>query len=576
MRTSRRLPRSTTVAVALSILATLGVAVPTQTAGATTTFSDVNPTAYYADAVTWAIDNDVTTGVGGGRFAPLAATTRAQAMTFLWRLSGRPAPVRVGTDQFTGTAGAYFADAAQWAFEQGITYGLGGTPEAPTTDFGADRPMTRAQFVAILWRLAGEPTVTVPAGFTGIAPGAFFAAAADWAAQRGIAAGDSIDFRGTNTLNRAQAVTFLKRYAEDVTTGAEGTDFSAPGPFEVGQREFTVNGSTLLQVYYPVDPADTAGRTPVTALSSALALGPPGSALRTLIGSIAPGLIQNLPVRYFVDAPISGEGPFRIYLSSHGFAGDPRYVVSHLSHLASYGFIVAAPSHPKRSLSSIGNRFLTGGTIPLPGGTDTDISDLLDMEAAVDLLEGLDTNASDDFFGAVSTSGVAIEGHSAGGGTIGGLVARGMPIESIIGWANVAFATTSQPQIRTLIVPGERDGVVDPSVTIGAYDAMTGPRQLVVLADSGHNPILDICLPVRRQGGLNLSGALAFLSALGEDGCVDTYLFPGVATALIRHLAVAHTRWAFGLDQFRDSLDEDFLRQQFPAATGRVEWNNGV
>jgi predicted dienelactone hydrolase len=566
------------VAVLTGVAVAAGVVVaPGSPLAAQPAFSDVKAGAYYAEAVDWAVANGVTTGVGGGRFDPSRVTNRAQAFTFLWRLNNAPAPVRAGADQFGDVdPGAYFADAAQWAFEQGITYGIAGTAEAPTTTFGADRPMTRAQFVSILWRLRGEPVVTTPAGFTGINPGAFFADAANWAANRGIAAGDSIAFNGANSLNRAQAVTFLKRFADDSPTDVAGVDYSAPGPYQVGLREFTVNGGTLLQVYYPVDADDTVGRTPVTGISSADALGPPGSPLRNLLPTVAPGLIQDLPVRYYTGAPLSSQGPFGVYLSSHGFSGDPRYVASHLSHLASWGFVVPAPSHPKRSLAAIGNGFLSGGLPPLPGSGDNDPSDLDDIEAAITLLNERNGQPADGFFGGIDTSLLAIEGHSAGGGTIGGLVARGVPLDAIIGWATVPFTKAAAPDIPTLIVPGERDGVVAPSATIGSYQAMSGPKQLVVIANAGHNPVLDICLPVRRQGGLNLSGALAFLSALGEDGCIDGYLFPGLSTALIRHLAVAQTRWAFGFDGDRQSLSEDFLRQQFRAATGLVEYVPGT
>ena len=51
----------------------------------TTTFTDVSADSYYAQAVAWAVENGITAGVGGGRFAPNATCTRAQIATFLWR-----------------------------------------------------------------------------------------------------------------------------------------------------------------------------------------------------------------------------------------------------------------------------------------------------------------------------------------------------------------------------------------------------------------------------------------------------------------------------------------------------------
>ena len=50
------------------------------------TFTDVSADAYYADAVSWAVENGITTGIGNGRFDPIGACTRAQIAAFLTRL----------------------------------------------------------------------------------------------------------------------------------------------------------------------------------------------------------------------------------------------------------------------------------------------------------------------------------------------------------------------------------------------------------------------------------------------------------------------------------------------------------
>ena len=54
-------------------------------AGGAANFNDVPANSYYAQAVAWAVENGITTGVGGGRFDPAATCTRAQIATFLWR-----------------------------------------------------------------------------------------------------------------------------------------------------------------------------------------------------------------------------------------------------------------------------------------------------------------------------------------------------------------------------------------------------------------------------------------------------------------------------------------------------------
>ena len=55
-------------------------------ADGTPAFSDVTANAYYAEAVKWATDNGITNGIGGGLFGSNNDCTRAQIVTFLWRL----------------------------------------------------------------------------------------------------------------------------------------------------------------------------------------------------------------------------------------------------------------------------------------------------------------------------------------------------------------------------------------------------------------------------------------------------------------------------------------------------------
>ena len=94
-------------------------------------FHDVNRFDYYYDAVKWAVDSDITSGTARFTFSPDAVCTRAQTVTFLWRAAGSPLP-RYRTTSFTDVSpNAYYYNAVLWAVEQGITTGLTATTFGP-------------------------------------------------------------------------------------------------------------------------------------------------------------------------------------------------------------------------------------------------------------------------------------------------------------------------------------------------------------------------------------------------------------------------------------------------------------
>ena len=170
------------------------------------TFVDVRPGSYYEDAVNWAADTGVTTGTDAAHFSPDGVCTRAQAVTFLWRAAGSPAP-KSGSMPFTDVpSGAYCYDAVLWAAEQGITRGTS------ATTFRPGDACTRAQIVTLLWRAEGTPAAGTENPFTDVRTNAFYTNAVLWAVQEGIAKGISATaFRPGDACTRAQIVTFLWR-----------------------------------------------------------------------------------------------------------------------------------------------------------------------------------------------------------------------------------------------------------------------------------------------------------------------------------------------------------------------------
>lgn len=94
-------------------------------------FVDVAPMDYCFDAVNWAVENKITTGTGPLSFSPDEPCTRAQAVTFLWRASGSPTPENTTTVFIDVDASAYYYEAVLWAVEQGVTNGTSDVTFSP-------------------------------------------------------------------------------------------------------------------------------------------------------------------------------------------------------------------------------------------------------------------------------------------------------------------------------------------------------------------------------------------------------------------------------------------------------------
>ena len=166
-------------------------------------FTDVSVDAYYANAVKWAVDKGVTSGLTATTFGPNESCTRGQMVTFLWRAAG--SPVVNYAMKFTDVpADAYYAEAVRWAVSKGITAGL------TETTFGPEQTVTRGQVVAFLYRQAGSPAVGSKNPFTDVASDAYYADAVKWAVAQKITAGTTdTTFSPDADCTRGQIVTFL-------------------------------------------------------------------------------------------------------------------------------------------------------------------------------------------------------------------------------------------------------------------------------------------------------------------------------------------------------------------------------
>ena len=169
-------------------------------------FVDVPSGSYYEDAVDWAVANGITTGTDAAHFSPDGICTRAQAVTFLWRAAGRPAP-ESRTMPFTDVpADSYYYDAVLWAVENGITKGTS------STTFSPDDTCTRAQIVTFLWRSEQSPAAGSSNPFTDVSADVYYADAVLWAGKEAITTGTTrTTFSPDAECTRAQIVTFLWR-----------------------------------------------------------------------------------------------------------------------------------------------------------------------------------------------------------------------------------------------------------------------------------------------------------------------------------------------------------------------------
>ena len=172
-------------------------------------FYDVPNDAYYYEAVKWAAEKGVTSGIGNSLFAPNQPCTRAQIVTFLWRAVG--SPVVNYLMPFTDVdEGAYYAEAVRWAASSGIVTGQ------TETTFGTDSVCTRAQAAAMIYRCAqaqgkgftGAWMFHLP--FTDVPEWAYESVA--WCYMNSVTMGVSeTSFAPGNDCTRAQIVTFLWR-----------------------------------------------------------------------------------------------------------------------------------------------------------------------------------------------------------------------------------------------------------------------------------------------------------------------------------------------------------------------------
>ena len=176
-------------------------------AGELLPFDDLIPGAWYYPELRGAVESGLFRGANG-KFSPNGAMTRAMVVQVLYNLEGRPSAPE--TQPFTDVKDdSWYRDAAAWAAEEGIIKGLGGNAFAP------DRPMTRQELAATLWRCAGSPKAE--ADLTGFADSnlihSYAEAAMKWAVSNDLLRGSSGKLLPGSTVTRAETAAIFQRFA---------------------------------------------------------------------------------------------------------------------------------------------------------------------------------------------------------------------------------------------------------------------------------------------------------------------------------------------------------------------------
>ncbi|MBR1507630.1 MAG: S8 family serine peptidase [Eubacterium sp.] len=172
-------------------------------------FDDCKESGNYYSSVLWAYaaHPQIVAGVTANEFKPFKSCTRAQVVSYLWRMKNCPEP-KTKTNPFSDVNESdFFYKSVLWAYENNIVSGK------TSTRFGSNDSCTRAQFVTFLWRLEGKPSGGTSANpFVDVKSESFYKEAVIWASENGITYGrDATHFAPEKVINRAQTVMFLKR-----------------------------------------------------------------------------------------------------------------------------------------------------------------------------------------------------------------------------------------------------------------------------------------------------------------------------------------------------------------------------
>lgn len=271
-----------------------------------------------------------------------------------------------------------------------------------------------------------------------------------------------------------------------------------------------------------------------------------------ITSQLSPDLQAQVPaearVQYPVPAatgadPAVDDGPYPLVLFSHGFAGFPEQSVDLTTHLASWGYVVAAPEHVERSLGGLLGTSAQGVTT----STDPEV-----LSATLDLVTEANGEAGSPLEGLVDVEHVAVTGHSAGAGATYRTAATDDRIDAFVAYSLGSGGEENPlgdaPTVPGMVMAGTDDETIPVSATEEAYATLDEPRYLVEIAGSGHLVFSDLCRIGAEQGGLvGIVEQIGLpipenLLRLASDGCGPDALPVDEAFPAIDGLTVAFLR----------------------------------
>ena len=347
--------------------------------------------------------------------------------------------------------------------------------------------------------------------------------------------------------------------------------YSEPGPFPVGVAELT-DGPVPITVFYPgLDGAEEGKQEATYDLRAWL---PPAEAAKV-------GQAQAVQMRAYEGlTPADADGgPYPLVLFSHGLAGYRLQSTFLTTHLASWGFVVAAVEHPYRNLTAA---FGDLGSL-VTGFGSTDAPDVEQLVAAIDQVEAAASQSTGPLAGlTVETTDVGAVGHSAGGFAVYGAAAVDPRIVTYVALASPTGGTFSDatpttapavppPDKPSLLIAGSTDVIAPLPRVEAAYEALPTPKALAVIDGVTHLGFMDICeitapgepnvLQVAKAAGVAVPDLVLRLFA---DGCDPKYTSPSSAWPAINALTTAHLRGVLGLDDPPVILTQADLDAAFP------------